>query len=160
MKAADITKLKMLHNQGVKELEIKATLYKATADYERRKAHAVGTLGAIGKHIKQLAKKPNDVTPDGLRVTLTLKAHKLFSKAFRIGEKQIEAMAADVVKNSEKNDEFVIVTKTGQKISQSEIFVRCKAQIDSVGKTVDRDKAWKECAAFYKSLKDGGIVEQ
>lgn len=161
MKAADISKLKMLHSQGVRELEIKATLYKATADYERRKAQVTGTLGAIGKHIKSFLGKPNDVTPDGLRVILTLKTDKrFFRKALALGERNIETLAADVVKNAQDKDDYVIVTNTGQKISPHEIFMRSKVLIDSKGKTVDRDKAWKELSHFYKNLKDAGILEQ
>ena len=49
MKAADISKLKLLHSQGVKELELRGTLYQATADYERRKAHVMGGLGGVWK---------------------------------------------------------------------------------------------------------------
>ena len=61
-------------------------------------------------------------------------------------------MAADVVTNSETGDDYVIVTKTGQKISPTEIFVRSSATIDSDGKTVNRDKTWKELLNFHSQL--------
>jgi hypothetical protein len=161
MKAADISKLRLLHSQGVKEFEIKATLYKATAEYEQRKTQVTGTLGLIGKHLKRaFLNKPNDVTSDGLRVMLTLKVDKRFAKAFSLGQKRIEALAADVVRNTEDHDEYVIVTKTGQKISPKEIFMSSKVLIDSEGKTVDRDKAWAECSHFFSLLKDSGAIEQ
>jgi hypothetical protein len=160
MKAADISKLKLLHSQGVKEIEIRATLYKATAEYEKRKAHVTGTVGLIGRHFARLFNKPHDVTPDGLRVTVALKADKRFAKAISVGYKRIEAMAADIVKNNAPHDEYVIVTKTGQKISQKEIFMRSKVLIDAQGKTVDRDKAWKELLHFFSVLKDSGAIEQ
>jgi hypothetical protein len=160
MKAADITKLKMLHNQGVKELEIRGTLYKVTADFEKRKAKVAGGLGAVGKHIANFFKKPNDVTPDALRVMITLKVDRRYGKGISLGEKRIEAMAADVVKNSADVDDFVIVTKTGQKISPREIFMRSKVAIDSDGKTVNRDKAWKELLTFFNQLISAGVLEQ
>ena len=160
MKAADITKLKMLHNQGVKELEIRGTLYKVTADFERRKARVVGGLGAVGKHMAHFLKKPNDVTPDGLRVMVTLKVDRRFGKQISLGEKRIEAMAADVVKNANEVEDFVIVTKTGQKISPREIFMRSKVAIDSDGKTVNRDKAWRELLTFFNQLTNSGVLEQ
>jgi len=159
MKAADITKLKMLHSQGVKELEIRGTLYKATADYEKRKAHVAGGLGAIGKHLKAYLKKPNDVTPDGLRVMLTLKVDNRFHDS-GLGEKAIESFATDVVKNDTSDEDYVITTKTGQKISPKEIFLRSKVAIDGDGKTVSRDKAWKELINFFNQLKRNGVLEQ
>src|SRR6185437_4689923 len=149
MKAADITKLRLLHAQGVKELEIRGTLYQVTANYERRKTHVLGTLGVIGKHLKNLQKKPHDVTPDGLRVMLTLRVDRRFGKSFPIGEKTIETLAADVVKSTEENEDYVIVTGTGQKISPTEIFMRSTVLIDSDGKTVNRDKAWRELSQFF-----------
>jgi hypothetical protein len=160
MKAADITKLKMLHSQGVKELEIRGTLYQVTANYEKRKARVAGGLGAIGKHIKNYLKRPHDVTPDALRVMLVLKVDRRFGKHIRVGEKTIETLAADVVKNSEKNEDYVIVTKTGQKISPKEIFMRSKVSIESDGKTVNRDKAWRELLGFFDQLKNSGALEQ
>ena len=161
MKAADISKLKLLHSQGVRELEIRATLYKATAEYEKRKAQVTGTLGLIGRHTRRaFLNKPYDVTADGLRVMLTLKADKRFAKDFSVGQKRIEALATDVVRNTEDHDEYVIITKTGQKISPKEIFMSSKVSIDSKGKTVDRDKAWAECSQFFSVLTASGVIEQ
>ena len=69
-------------------------------------------------------------------------------------------MAADVVKNAEDHDDFTIVTKTGQKIGPNEIFVRASVLIDGDGKTVNRDKAWRELSSFYKRIHDQGLLEQ
>jgi hypothetical protein len=161
MKAADISKIRLIHSQGVKELEIRAALYKATAEYEKRKAHVSGALGLVGKQIKRFLKKPNDVTPDGLRVMLTLKTDRRFGrKEVALGSKNIEAMSVDVVNNSEKEDDYVIITNSGQRISPKEIFMRSKVLIQAQGKTVDRDKAWKELLNFFNVLKSGGAVEQ
>jgi hypothetical protein len=160
MKAADITKLKMLHSQGVRELEIRASLYQATANYEKRKARVTGGLGAVGKHLKSFLKKPNDVTPDALRVMVTLKVDRRHPKEISLGERTIETLAADVVKNAEKSDDYVIVTKTGQKISPREIFMRSTVSIEGDGKTVNRIKAWRELGAFFSQLKDNGVLEQ
>lgn len=160
MKAADITKLKMLHSQGVRELEIRASLYQATANYEQRKVHVSGGLGAVGKHLKNFLKKPNDVTPDALRVYLTLKVDRRHPKQISLGEKTIETLAADVVKNKEPSEDYVIVTKTGQRISPREIFMKSTVSIDSDGKTVNRNKAWRELLAFFNQLRASGALEQ
>jgi hypothetical protein len=159
-KAADISKLKMLHSQGVKEVEIRGTLYKVTADYEKRKATMVGGLGAIGKHVKHLIGRPHDVTPDGLRVFLTIKTDRRFSKDLDVGEKRIEELAKDVIRNFKEDDEYVIVTKAGQRISPKEIFVRTDVLIEKDGKTVSRDKAWKALHSFFASMENAGVFAQ
>lgn len=159
-KVADVTKLKMLHSQGVKELEIRASLYQATANYEKRKSHVTGGLGAVGKHLKNFLKKPNDVTPDSLRVFITLKVDRRHPKEISLGERTIEALAADVVKNPEKSEDYVIITKTGQRISPREIFMKSTVAIECDGKTVNRTKAWRELSAFFNQLKAAGVLEQ
>ena len=161
LKVADISKVKMLHSQGVKELEIRAELYKATADYVRRRTHVVAGLGAAGKHLKAFLKKPDDVTPDGLKVILTIKTDKRFGKkSFVLGERRIEELATDVVKNHEQADDYVIVTKTGQRITPMEIFMKTKVEIESDGKTVNCEKAWEELVNFFKYLNSTGALEQ
>ncbi|MBN8958343.1 MAG: hypothetical protein J0H17_17535 [Rhizobiales bacterium] len=158
-KAADITKLRLLHSQGVKEIEIKALVSQATALYEKRKATTYGTLGAAGKFLKSIWKAPNDYTNDSLNMVLSLKVDKRRRNGIKLGEKRIEALAVDIVKNAEKGDDFSILTKTGQRITQSEIFIRSKVLIDGEGKTVKRDKAWNELVEFYKVLTRSGSVE-
>jgi hypothetical protein len=159
-KIADVSRLKFLHSQGVKELEINAMLYKATADHTKRKSVAVGCLGAVGKYFKAILDKPYDVTPDALKVTVALRVDRRFRKELSIGYKTIEQLAANVVSHSDQTYDYSILTKTGQRISPEEIFIRTKVQIDKEGKTVHRDKAWRELQYFYESLKSSGALEE
>jgi hypothetical protein len=160
MKVADISKLKMLHKQGVKELEIRGVLYQATALYEKRRARTSGALGAVGRHLKVVLDKPHDVTPDSLRVVLTVKVDRRFSKSLSIGEKRVEELAADILQHPDADDDYVIVTKTGQKISPHEIFMRSTILVEADGKTVNRAKTWRELQSFYKQLEQAGVFEQ
>jgi hypothetical protein len=58
-KAVDVTRLAMLQKQGVREIEIRGSLYKVSADYVRRQAHVPGLLGGLAKEIKRQLGKPN-----------------------------------------------------------------------------------------------------
>lgn len=170
MKVADIKKVKMLKKQGVKELEIRATLYKATADYTNRKNQVIGWTGAIGKTMKAFLGKPHDVTPDALRVAVSFKTDKRFgSKALAIGEAEIETLAADVVNTTKKSSnpakgiddyDYVIKTGTGQRITLDEIFMKSTVEIESDGKTVQCEKAFKELVKFFEDLEESGALEE
>lgn len=162
MKAADITKVKMIQNQGVKEIEIRTTLYKASLDYVKRTSQVVGVLGAAAKQIKHLLKKPNDYTPDGLKVALTINTDARFTKGLPLGEKRIKDLGLDVVKNHEEghDDDYSILTKTGQRISPKEIFLKTKVSLDAEGKTVKLDKTWRELVTFHNLLVKTGALEQ
>ena len=160
-KQADISAVALLRKEGVKELSIRATLYKATADYQRRKTEAIGVAGLIGKHFKALLGRPDDVTSDSLRMELVLKADKRFGRGdIKVGEKQIERLATDVLTHSEPEDEFVILTQRGQRITQKEIFMRAKVMIDSDGKTVNCEQAWHELRSFFDRLGETGLLEE
>jgi hypothetical protein len=148
IKAVDINALTMLQRQGVKEIEIHGSLYKVTADYVRRQTHVSGVLGALGKEIKRVLGKPHDVTQDALRVAVTVKVDRRDKQHLSLGEKDIQTLAEDVLKNAEAGDEYAIVTGTGQKITPKEVFVKERRHIDADGKTVGRDKAWSELIFF------------
>src|SRR5439155_20179683 len=121
----------------------------------RRKSQATGLLGAVAREIKTLQGKPYDVTPDSLRVVLTIKTDGR-SKHLALGEKEIEELAIDVINNTEPDDDYVIITGTGQKITPKEIFMKTTALIEADGKTVDRDQAWHQLLSFYNQLRDNG----
>ena len=161
MKAADVTKIKMLQSQGVKEIELHATMYKASLDYAKRTSNVVGVLGSAARQIKALLKKPNDYTQDGLRIALTLKTDARYTKAISLGEKRINELGLDILRNHEEgDDDFSILTKTGQRITPTEIFMRRKVSVEGEGKTVKLDKIWKELTTFYSLLVKSGAVEQ
>jgi hypothetical protein len=68
-------------------------------------------------------------------------------------------MAKDVVKNFEKDDDFTIVTNSGQKIKVDEIFLTEAVLIDGHGKSVKVQKAWDALSDFYKTIKKAGALE-
>jgi hypothetical protein len=158
-KVANINKIKLMQSQGVKQIEFRSTLFKATADYHRRHAQPQGILGALGKQFKTVLGNVYDVNNDALRVELILKTDRR-RKGITVGEKEIKTLAIDTLNNQEDDDEFVIVTKSDQRIGPKEIHMRSKVLIESNGKTVERDKAWDELIGFYNTLDKAGALEE
>ncbi|HWI27379.1 MAG TPA: hypothetical protein VN668_10455 [Stellaceae bacterium] len=160
MKVANITAVKLLQKQGVKQIELRSTLYQASANYHRRRAHPQGLLGALSKHLRAVAGNEHDVNNDALRIELTLKTDKRRTSGIKLGEKRIKALAIETIQNQEGDDDFVIVTKADQRIGPDEINMRTKVQIDSDGKTVNRDKAWEALFHFFNTLDEAGALEE
>jgi hypothetical protein len=69
-------------------------------------------------------------------------------------------LAEDLIQNVEDDDDYTIVTGTGQKITPKEIFVKTHVLIEADGKTVGRDNAWDELITFYHSLINTGVLAQ
>jgi hypothetical protein len=160
LKVANVNKLKMLHSQGVKQIDLRASLYQATTQYEKRKSQAFGLLRQAARHINAiLGAEPGDID-DSLRVSITIKTDERVRKHLKLGATRIEKLAVDVVENEEDIDDYVIETNSGQKIGANEIYVKEVRLIDSLGKSVKRQKAWDELIEFYGSLKKIGALEQ
>ena len=123
-KVANIDKIKMLHKQGVKEIELRATMFQATHQYEVRKNEASGVLRSAAKFINDALFREDVEVEDGIRVQIILKTDERLRKNIIFGETKIEKIAVDVVKNEVYYDDYVIVTKSGQRIGPKEIFVK------------------------------------
>ncbi len=159
MKVANLDKIKVMRSQGVKEIEVRATMFAATAAYNKRLDQAQGMLGAVAKHFKKILGKPNDVTEDSLRIFVTIKTDNRFTKNLSLGEKNIEFVAEKIINEHQDDDDFVIHTQSGQRITPTEIYVRSNVHVQRKGKSVDRDKAWIELKKFYDVLTSSGAIE-
>jgi len=158
LKTPKLDKLNMLNSRGVKEIELRASVYKATAQYARRKSKTSGVLTKIASHIQSVVGAEREDFDDSLRVGIVIKTDERSRKHLTLGEKRIEDMATDVVKNFEHDDDFTITTNDGQKITANEIFVNVKVLIDAYGKSVKCQKAWDALLDFYRSLKRTGAL--
>ncbi len=146
LKAANIDKLKLMKSEGVKQVELRASVFEATALYENRKATASGMLRTLANQIRKIVEAEVEDIDDSLRVEIIIKTDERRKKHLKLGEKRIETLATDVVNNYDEDDEFVIVTNSGQKISAGEIAVKEVIPIDSFGKSVKCQKAWDALA--------------
>lgn len=156
-KIADVDKMKIIQAEGVKEIEIRATLYAATTDYLKRKTEAAGAIGAVGKHLKAVFWPEGQVQKDNLQVGITLRADGRMKAGKALGAKRLKTIAEDVVGD---DDDYVIHTKKGQRISRSEVYVRQRVDIERHGKSVKRDAAWDALTAFHAQLASSGVIGQ
>jgi hypothetical protein len=69
-------------------------------------------------------------------------------------------LAVDVIQNDGDNDEYTIVTKSGQRIKPSELILHSTVHIESVGKSVDKSKTWEKLLTYYRDLVASGQLEQ
>jgi hypothetical protein len=160
-KVPSLDKMKMLNQQGVKQIDLRATLYQATTQYEKRKNQASGVVRAVARHILSVVGDEKEDFDEGLRVGVTIKTdHRVMRKHLVIGEKRIEALAKDIVAHYDKDDDFIIETGQGQKIRADEIFIKEIVLIDSYGKSIKCKSAWEKLEGFYGRLKKSGALGQ
>lgn len=153
---ADADKLKLIEAQGVKSIDIKATLLDASVKYIKRNNGPFKALGLASKHISAVLGRDKAIAPDNLTVLLEVTTDDRL-KGKVAGAKSMKEMAKEVI---EGEDDYVIITRKNQRISKGEIYMRQVVQIDRHGKSVVRNKAWGVLEDFYKQLVATGAVKQ
>ena len=158
-KQADIDAMDLINREGVKEIELQASCYDATASLSRRQNQATGVLGVITKQLRLLLGSEKDVTNDSLRVKLTIVKDKRSRKHLGLGEKRIDALAKDVISHAESDDTFLIVTNNNQKIRPEQLHVQKRTHIAANAKSLDRQSAWDKLFEFYSELIENQVIE-
>ena len=77
----------------------------------------------------------------------------------RKGIKEIEVRAS-MYRASADDDDYLIVTESGDKIKPNELILRSIVEIDGLGKSVNRDKAYSALVNYYSELERSGQLEQ
>ena len=72
-KVANVDKLKMIEEQGVKEIDLTATLDEASVKYVKRKTAIGGGLRVLGRHLNAILRKDEPAARDNIRVGIVLK---------------------------------------------------------------------------------------
>jgi hypothetical protein len=160
LKVADMPKINMINGEGIKEIKLRATLYQAAFNYSRRKLQTQGILSSAARAAKLIFGNENDITNDSLNIETVIKIDGRSKAQLSIGQKELNRLAVDLVEHQEDDDKFIIVTNSGNKITQDQMYVNETFSIDSKGKSVDRDSAYLELKKFYGKLKSGGLLEQ
>lgn len=159
-KVANVNKIKLLKNQGVKSINLNASLYSATLDHLERTTVNKRLTGGIAEQILAIfGKDKNDKDledAENLSVSLKLSFDSR-KKGASFGREKLESLANMLV--NEDDDGFTIETLSGEKVKSDDITLRKKISMLKFGKTVYCNDAWKELENYYLELKSGGLLE-
>jgi hypothetical protein len=163
-KVADVNKVNMIREKGVKEVRMKAGLFTATVAHDdrvkpttqrklfRKISDELKGLFAKDKELKEYAEVEN------LTAELILRFDKRY-KGGEIGQRRIESLAKMVV--ADKDDEgFTIVTSDGETLSADEVSLRKTIKVPKDGKTVDHKAVWRAMVAYLTELEQAGLLDQ
>lgn len=173
-KVAKASKLKMIRDEGVKEVELDASLYEASLLHLDRtkpkvsglkKAVADQVLAIFGKDktLKEIKEKEN------LNLKISLKfdgreaqRHSKEPKFGEAGKKRLKRTAEQVISEFEKShdDGFLIITGENNRITSEEIRVSDSVRVKTLGKSLSRESAWLNLKEYYKRLNSDGVLKQ
>nr|VFJ63268.1 MAG: hypothetical protein BECKFM1743C_GA0114222_103403 [Candidatus Kentron sp. FM]VFJ64060.1 MAG: hypothetical protein BECKFM1743A_GA0114220_103473 [Candidatus Kentron sp. FM]VFK17159.1 MAG: hypothetical protein BECKFM1743B_GA0114221_104643 [Candidatus Kentron sp. FM] len=155
---ANISKLRLIREKGVKKIHLNASVYDATLRYEKRKTVGMTMLNeaaqalmiAIGKDIDEKEME-----------NLSVKVEYSFDLRKEGGELAGEHLKKTAVRLVEEDDQgFKIETGDGSSFGAEDLYMRKKVRFEPFGDSIFRSKAWEALKEYLGELKQSGISEQ
>lgn len=161
---ADIDKVKLLRQEGVKKLTMKESLYEASIDYVERTTTKKKLFNAFAKEFLAFFADDDDEQLHDIneKENLTVNIEISFDsrkKGGDVGKKRIKEAAHKIIQDDD-DSLFSIVTGSGKELNANEIRLSEKTNIKKHGNSVNRDDAWQKLYSYFLDLKHLGMLEQ
>ncbi len=173
-KVAKASKLKMIRDEGVKEVDLDTSLYEASLIHlDKTKPKVSGIKKAVADQLSAIFGKDKELKDIKEKENLNLKITVRFDgrEAMKhlkepdfgmAGKKRLERTAEQVISELEKDSEngFVIVTGANNRITSEEIRVSDSFRVKTLGKSLSRDSTWSTLKKYYDRLNADGVFKQ
>jgi hypothetical protein len=173
-KVAKASKLKMIQDEGVKEVDLDTSLYEASLmhlDKSKPKvsgiykvvADQIGAVFSKDKSLSQIQEKENLNVKISIRFDGREARKHLKESDFGVaGKKRLAKTAEQIISEFEKDGEdgFVIVTGANNRISSEEIRVSDSFRVKALGKSLSKDSAWSRLKEYHDRLSSDGVFKQ
>ncbi len=173
-------KVKMIQTQGVKAIELNASLYEASLmhlekqnEKSKRETKIFDLPGAVADTLKQVFAKDKtlkEITEqENVNIKLSIsfdgnearkKVHKKTVGFGSVGKSRLEKASELILQEANKDDVdgFTIITGDNNKIKSDEIVVSDTFRIKTLGKSLDHTDAFAKLQEYYTQLKDRGTL--
>jgi hypothetical protein len=163
-KVADVDKINLIRESGVKSLRLGAGLYKATLDHEERRVASVRkkVLTAVWSEVEDLFADDEELKKYKDEENLTAEVIIKFDrrlKGGKYGKQRMEALAEKVL-DGDDDEGFKIETFGGETISSAAITLRKQVQIVKKGKSVAYNNTWRAMNEYLAELRTNGLLDQ
>jgi hypothetical protein len=168
-KVAKASKIKLIKDEGVKEIVLKTSLYKATID-EFEEDRVQNVMGQVRSQIERIFAKDPELKEirenENINLQISLKYNG--KEAMRnkkdpefgiIGKKRL-VEASQLLISDTDDDGFVIITGSGNEISSDDIRVAETFYVATLGKSLDYIDAWGKLSEYANQLEASGVFSQ
>lgn len=171
---AKTSKLRMIKDEGVKEIDLSASLYEASlmhinksdsrvSDWKKAIANQFSALFGKDPDLSKIKEKENL----NVRISLKYDGKEAMKRSDdpefgKDGKKRLEKTAEQVIKEYDQDQEngFVIITGNGNTITSDEIRVSDTYRVEALGKSLSQSSAWIKLKEYYNKLDRDGVLNQ
>ena len=172
-RVAQFSQLKLIRDEGVKEIELNASLYEAsrmeldsTSGFKRVIAEHFMAIFGKDKDLSEIKEQENlnvklSISFDGAEARL--KEHKKEPNFGEAGLQRLEKTAEKILEDVEHgydDDGFVIITGRGTKITAEQIQISEMQRIKTLGQSLSKIDAWDKLRSYYVSLNANGALKR
>jgi hypothetical protein len=174
-KIAQLSKLAMIRKEGVKEIQLGASLYEASRIEINKDTSKIDNLRAkIANQIMQIFAEDATLQEikesENLNINLSIKFDGAEGRKVHKDPKFGDAGLRRLLKTSEefvkdlgrngRDEGFAIITRNNNRITDDEIRVSSVYNIEVLGKSISHSDAWEKLAVYYNDLKQNGVLAQ
>ena len=173
-KVAKTNKLRMIKDEGVKEIDLKTSLYEASLIHlDKNNPKVSGWKKAVANQLSALFGKDKDLKEikdkENLNVNISLKydgaearKHSKDPDFGIAGKKRLEKTAEQVISEFEQENEngFTIITGAGNTITSEEIRVSDSFRVETLGKSLSKSSTWSKLKEYHDRLNSDGVFKQ
>ncbi len=157
---ANVAKLALIREEGVKSIQLDATLFSASLMDEQVPTVRRHVLSRVGDSLLDLFGDDPDLAQAAEDENITVYLEVVFDKRRKggvIGQRRMQGLASQLVKEHEPG--FRIVTGSGGVIESDELKIQQPVPLRPRGSSVEREHAWEALLGFLEDLRRSGALE-
>lgn len=161
---ANINKVNLLRNEGVRKISLNSTLYEATLDYSQRQTFKKKMFFDVAQDLKALfvTDPDNTLHEIGDAENLSVKVEISFDsrkKGGDVGKKRIAGVGRKIIEDNDGRG-FTIETMSGKTLTSDEVRLSKEVNLQSVANSVSREAAFNSLGGYLDQLGNTGMLEQ
>jgi hypothetical protein len=179
-KIAKEDKVKMIHDQGVKSVELNSSLFEASLrhfeqkkDQEKKETKIFDVMGNIAKTLKQVfsedpkLKEINELENVNIKLSISFDGKEAMKKEHKnqvgfgmLGRSRLEKTSKKILEEylEENVDGFTIITQNNNRITSNEIVISDIYRIKTFGNSLVANDAFEKLENYLKQLDNQAIL--
>lgn len=169
-KIAKASKAKMIHDEGVKEIRLGASLYEASVDdFDADKPSVLSIRRYLAEQLERVFADDPELSEikekENLNIQITVRfdgkearKHQKEKGFGSLGKERLMKASEKLLSESEDDEGgFVIITGANNEISSGDIRVSDTFRVSTLGKSLSRADAWDKLEQYAVQLEQIGV---
>lgn len=158
MPVANIDKLKLIIEEGVKSINLNMTSSHAELMYNQTRSYKSGLIQSVVSIVRESLADDKHTEDFIEKQHMNVNLHLSIDKNSKENSWDILKYIGSSIINDDDTDQFTIKTIGGKTIKHDDLKINKPIQFKRYGKTIEKNEAWDALIEYYKELEAHGIL--